>query len=59
MKEQQDYGDLYAWLQWGRGLSTPEINMRIICTWDAIALQWGRGLSTPEMTRSGRIGPKT
>ncbi len=36
-------------LQWGRGLSTPEI----ACLWksslESIELQWGRGLSTPEM----------
>ena len=36
-------------LQWGRGLSTPEVStMRADCVITS-ALQWGRGLSTPEV----------
>ena len=39
-----------AWLQWGRGLSTPEIPGRLRRKRRLPApLQWGRGLSTPEM----------
>ena len=36
-------------LQWGRGLSTPEISKDNRTDRNAAPLQWGRGLSTPEM----------
>ena len=40
-------------LQWGRGLSTPEMVTEAEAVRWLIALQWGRGLSTPEMRGSG------
>ena len=36
-------------LQWGRGLSTPEMNPSISDVQAGLMLQWGRGLSTPEI----------
>ncbi len=36
-------------LQWGRGLSTPEISSSRPSRSSKCRLQWGRGLSTPEM----------
>ena len=37
-------------LQWGRGLSTPEVLGRLYGMNILRTLQWGRGLSTPEVT---------
>ncbi len=39
-------------LQWGRGLSTPEITLSCIAIAKSRRLQWGRGLSTPEISPS-------
>ncbi len=39
-------------LQWGRGLSTPEVYVGVADEYVDNTLQWGRGLSTPEVTRS-------
>ena len=37
-------------LQWGRGLSTPEVTACYLSKKSIGLLQWGRGLSTPEVT---------
>ena len=39
-------------LQWGRGLSTPEVAGKVNLPPGVRRLQWGRGLSTPEVTFS-------
>ena len=39
-------------LQWGRGLSTPEMACAPLPPVRSDTLQWGRGLSTPEMRRA-------
>ena len=39
-------------LQWGRGLSTPEVIESLSVAIEKSPLQWGRGLSTPEVSRS-------
>ena len=47
-------------LQWGRGLSTPEVVVQRARLLRTRALQWGRGLSTPEVGSNGvfvRVGP--
>ena len=47
-------------LQWGRGLSTPEVLLFRILPLCLGVLQWGRGLSTPEVwSGSGMGGPRS
>ena len=43
-------------LQWGRGLSTPEVEVENEAPPEVFGLQWGRGLSTPEVHISSRVG---
>jgi len=43
-------------LQWGRGLSTAEIQRPERDRRQPVELQWGRGLSTAEILRSLRGG---
>ena len=42
-------------LQWGRGLSTPEMLSLRTTLRSCRRLQWGRGLSTPEMFNAVRV----
>ena len=44
-----------SWLQWGRGLSTPEVTTSPRFFRNSKALQWGRGLSTPEVLRGRQL----